>query len=250
MKNKQQQGFIGIGLMIAIIVALGVVGGGAYYVGKKSNSTPRDVEQNNNSQTVEIKKETPEKSLVENTPVVLPSGSTDIPDSKNPGTYIYTSSKLGISFSYEKFSRFSSSKALTFTPIENGNLISIQHGDGHITFYNKSESESVSDAVRRIILPLEKNKNCDARVFGENVVIVDSRVKSDDVYWNSDLEAKYPDLKDVCYGSKEYPRYFKAILGTSKKFAYLASPTDGFFGPFSTATTKNSYWFETIKAIK
>ena len=45
---KNNKGFIGIGLIIAIIVGAFAIGGGAYYVGKVSKTTePTKVEENN-----------------------------------------------------------------------------------------------------------------------------------------------------------------------------------------------------------
>ena len=44
MKNNKK-GFAGIGIILAIIAVL-AIGGGAYYIGKKSNTLPK-VEENN-----------------------------------------------------------------------------------------------------------------------------------------------------------------------------------------------------------
>lgn len=261
MKNTQQ-GFLSIGLLIAIIVGIGVVGGGAVYLGKVRSHPERLPEEVNNldsSASTQVsdlspvnKEKSSESSSVKiNQQIKFSEGSTDIPDPKNSGVYIYTSQVLGVSFSYEKVSRYN--KDVVFVPIETKSSISIKNGDGSVTFYSKNENESVSDAVRRIFLPLEKNKNCDARVVsGERVTIADSRIKLEDVYWGgtNDLKEKYPNLKDICYGNSNYPLYFSAISGTSIKFAYFKHSVQSVPEPFSTTTSKNTYWFQTFKAIK
>jgi len=44
---KNDKGFVGLGLILAIIAVL-VIGGGAYYLGTKNNSVPQNIEVNNN----------------------------------------------------------------------------------------------------------------------------------------------------------------------------------------------------------
>jgi len=47
---KQNKGFIGIGLIIAIVLGIAVVGGGAYYLGKSSKVENKEIVENNTVQ--------------------------------------------------------------------------------------------------------------------------------------------------------------------------------------------------------
>ncbi len=73
-KNK---GFIGIGLILAIVLGVAVVGGGAYYLGKSGNKqevkSPENVLLDSQNQNIQPIKQNQNLPVVENTKVVTSS---------------------------------------------------------------------------------------------------------------------------------------------------------------------------------
>ena len=86
---RNQQGFIGVGVLIAILVVLAVLGGGAYYVVQQQASTQTGSEGFDNLQTLP-------------TTNVQTQATTNTPEPTTPAQQSGIFSDLGISFSYPK----------------------------------------------------------------------------------------------------------------------------------------------------
>lgn len=82
---KNNKGFVGIGLILAIIAVL-VIGGGTYYMSKSSNAVPKNIETNN---IPRINQEN-----VPSVPAIVQNTLSSLKEFKN--------NLLGISFSYPK----------------------------------------------------------------------------------------------------------------------------------------------------
>lgn len=94
---KNNKGFIGIGLILAIIIGIAVIGGGAYYLGKSANTLPK-VEENNLPQE--------NQNVVTNTPAVnsnIPTQNNQVNNSANNSlvkTKTYINSNAGYQANY------------------------------------------------------------------------------------------------------------------------------------------------------
>ena len=106
---KNNKGFIGIGLIIAIIVGAFAIGGGAYYVGKVSKTTePTKVEENNFIQEEQNQNgvvNTPAQNntgINQNVPTNANTKTTtnQIPQNPQQNYYTYSSTIYGYSINY------------------------------------------------------------------------------------------------------------------------------------------------------
>ena len=179
----------------------------------------------------------------------LPSGSTIVADPTDPNAVIYTSTTLGVQFSYIIHPE---GEANAFElpyegiPRETGDTVSLD-SENYITVFNKGSNNSIEQSIKDHYPQIFQNPYCTVLPDGQNrYVIFDSRVpltERKDVSLDSTPYQQYEDT--ICYTPNIWRDFIVDPDFPNKIYLVQDSAVDA---P-SYSAENGAQWFTTVHLI-